>query len=106
MGRTSSGGRLRWFRLSLRGTLGPRPARGSTGLISKGSGSEVPRASSLRGRGREMQVMTEVWSQGWAVSPGVGAADLSGRRKGTTSPPHAEQAPLISRRAEKEKIKR
>lgn len=52
-----------------------------------------------------MQVMTEVWSQGWAVSPGVGAAALSGRRKGTTSPPQAEQAPLISRRAEKENKK-
>lgn len=53
-----------------------------------------------------MQVMTEVWSQGWAGSAEMGGAALSGRRRGTISPPQAEQEPLISRRAEKEKMER
>lgn len=42
--------------------------------------------------------MTEAWSQGWGGSPGEDGATLSGKMRGTTGPPQAEQAPLMSGR--------
>lgn len=47
-----------------------------------------------------MQAMAEEPSQGWGRSQGTEGASLSWGRRGTTSPPQAEQAPLISRGVE------
>lgn len=70
-------------------------------LVSWGSGPEPPRASPCCGRrGREMQAMAEVLSQGCRGSLGEEGASSSGRWQDPTGSSQAEQEPSASRRAE------